>query len=152
MNVKANRIAIALLVWSVLGGFRAYAQPKYSVTELGPMNSSARGINNSGQATGVFPVNNTVHSFRTAPNSPVNLPGDDISSSMSGILQTQPNGINNAGQITGYGTIGGQSHAFLLTPISAPEPGTIALAAIGMAGFGTFAFRRWKFSAVRSDT
>ena len=35
MKVRANRTIVALLVWSVLGGFRAHAQPKYSVTELG---------------------------------------------------------------------------------------------------------------------
>src|SRR5438876_3924459 len=103
MKVRANRTIVALLVWSVLGGLRAHAQPKYSVTELGVINASPNGINNSGQVTGTFAVDNVTKGFRTAPNSPINLPGDDISSSMSGILQTQTGKINDAGQVVGFG-------------------------------------------------
>jgi len=54
--------------------------------------------------------------------------------------------INNVGQIVGYGTIGGQQHGFLLTPV--PEPGSLALSALGMTLLG-WRYRRMKTSGGR---
>jgi probable HAF family extracellular repeat protein len=50
--------------------------------------------------------------------------------------------INDAGQIAGYGYFNGNFHAYVLTPI--PEPGGIALAAIGSACL-VFRFSRERF-------
>jgi probable HAF family extracellular repeat protein len=56
--------------------------------------------------------------------------------------------INNRGQIVGYGTHGsGDFHAFLLTPVSAPEPGSLTLLSLGALGLAGHAWRKRRRAA-----
>jgi probable HAF family extracellular repeat protein len=59
----------------------------------------------------------------------------------SGWVLNDATGINDSGQIIGYGTLNGVGEGFLLTPSTGdiapvPEPGTLAVAAFGIAIVG----------------
>ena len=64
----------------------------------------------------------------------------------SGWILEVANAINDNGQIVGQGINSqGQSDAFLLTPV--PEPGTLALLAIGAVSLLAYAWRRRRQAA-----
>ena len=65
---------------------------------------------------------------------------DSLIPSGSGWVLNYAAEINDLGQIVGYGYHNGQKRAFLLTPI--PEPATVALAVVGVAGLLRRASRR----------
>jgi hypothetical protein len=61
----------------------------------------------------------------------------------SGWTITDATDINDLGQIVGYGTnLSGQSDFVLLTPISSPEPSTLALLAAALLGLAAWSLRR----------
>ena len=86
----------------------------------------AFGINASGQVVGW----KDGHAFLWEDGAAYDLNG--LIASDSGWTLTSAEGINDVGQIVGWGSHDGQTHAFLLTPI--PEPGTLALVALGVVG------------------
>lgn len=101
----------------------ASAASLYTITDLGTLGgtqSYARGINNSGQVVGYsdLPGDQTIHAFRTAPNSPINPATDDL-----GTLNGSSSfayGINNLGQVVG----GSGFSAFRTAPNSPVNPAT----------------------------
>ena len=101
LNMKSNNIGqLSLTVTAVcLVGFTtslpANAATLYNVLDLG-IASSATGINDLGQVIGLIESNR--QSFRTAPNSPINLATDIIP---SGGGESFPTDINNSGQVVG---------------------------------------------------
>ena len=56
-----------------------------------------------------------------------------------------PTAINDRGQIVGMGAIGGEEHAFLLSPV--PEPTSLAIWGLGLAGTMLYTQRRRKRAA-----
>jgi probable HAF family extracellular repeat protein len=88
----------------------AAAQPQYTVHDLGALNGTVAGINNSGQVIGTSSL--ISHgAFRTAPNSAIDTARDDLGT--LGGLFSNANAINNSGQVVGLSrTAGGQFRAF----------------------------------------
>ena len=80
---------------------------------LGGDESSASGINDSGQVAGWATTGGKVHAFRTAANSPINPATDDIGTLGGG--GSEALGINAFGQVVGDSLITGNtaSHGFL---------------------------------------
>jgi probable HAF family extracellular repeat protein len=117
--------------------------------DLGPPGSSssaANGINNAGQVVGdYYTKSGSPRAFLYSGGKLVDLntliPPEDHWSAWT-LLSAAA--INNKGQIVGYGTTAsGATHAFLLTPTAeAPEPGTLALGALGALGLMGYAWRR----------
>jgi probable HAF family extracellular repeat protein len=84
------------------------------------------GINDSGQAVGILvniPFNQ--HSFRTAPNMPIDPEADDLGGPPFNIGFNEPFGINSSGQAVGhFGTAAGLLHAFRTAPNRRINPAT----------------------------
>jgi probable HAF family extracellular repeat protein len=100
---------------------------------LGGYDSSARGINNAGHVVGSSQISGggSSHAFYWDGATMIDL--NSILLNGVGWTLHAATDINELGQITGSGFINGEAHAFLLTPVSqVPEPGTWALAAVGL--------------------
>ena len=94
--------------------------------------NQAWGINNAGDIVGVYTsladCSDAAHGF-------VRHLGVDYTVDVPGAAQTDVLGINDDGWITGaYIDANGATHAFIGSPI--PEPATLALLALGLAGLG----------------
>lgn len=82
---------------------------------LGNQDSSASGINDSGQIVG----SSNMHAFIYDNGTMMDL--NDLIDPDSGWILGTATDINNAGQIVGSGRINNKDHAFLLTPIPAAD-------------------------------
>ena len=117
-----------LLVIGLTLSIPCQAQPKYNVSNLGtlggPWWTSAAGINSSGQVAGSSTVGaGYAHAFRTASNTAINPPADDLGT--LGGLYSQAFGINTSGQVAGisYNSYGGL-RSFRTTPNGTINPVT----------------------------
>jgi probable HAF family extracellular repeat protein len=127
------------------GNGRAFLYSGGKVTELGTLDgiySSAYGINDHGQVVGSlskgFPDS---RAFLYSDGKMVDL--NSLLPTNSGWVLEQATGINNKAQIVGWGKVpSGRTHAFLLTPVEAPEPGSLTLLGLGALGLAGYAWRR----------
>jgi len=98
------------------GNLGAFLYTNGAVTDLGTLggnNTTALGINNSGQVVGSS--NNRAFVYSNGAMSDLNSHLDPASS--TGWTLQVANAINNKGQIVGQGTLNGKTEAFLLTPM-----------------------------------
>jgi len=101
---------------------------------LGGDESSASGINDSGQVAGWATTGGKVHAFRTAANSPINPATDDIGT--LGGVNSEALGINAFGQVVGRAYTAGDSafHAFRTAPNRPINPATDDIGTLGGGG------------------
>ncbi|HXJ43438.1 MAG TPA: hypothetical protein VNH18_29420 [Bryobacteraceae bacterium] len=111
--------AIAATALFQLGMVASAQGPKYVLVDLGT-NTSAVGINDSGQVAGTFVNPDGVRAFRTAPNSKINPTTDDLG---PGVVA----GINKFGQVAGSTDKG----PFRTAPNSPINPATDNLGTAG---------------------
>jgi probable HAF family extracellular repeat protein len=110
----------------------------YTLTDLsanGQESYPRAGINARGQEAGIFwYMKNdipTYHAFRTAPNSPISHPTDDLGS-FGGTL-SYAIGMNASGQVIGIAQMSDDTfHAFRTAPDSPIDPATDDLGAVGV--------------------
>jgi hypothetical protein len=94
--------------------------------------TEAWGINNSGEIVGDYiDAANVQHGF-------VYLGGSFTSVDVPGASSTLIKDVNSSGQISGF-FIDSANHTigFVGTPVAVPEPGTLVLVALALAGFAT---------------
>jgi probable HAF family extracellular repeat protein len=113
-----------------------------TVTNLGYVTgdttSQARAINDSGTIVGLSGSRAMVSGTTAGTMQDLNGAAFYTDGSHTNWNLTVAYGIDNSGDIVGAGTLSGVAHAFLLTPVTAPEPSTLLLAAIGIAGVSAF--------------
>ena len=101
---------------------------------LGGSSSRADGINDQGVVVGMSTLAGDIE-MRAAifglGVSPKDL--NDLIDPFAGWTLLEATAINSSGAIVGYGRINGEIHAFLATPMSVPEPGSLALFAVAFA-------------------
>lgn len=120
-------------------GYRAVVYRDGVYTNLGVLDggmySGATDVNSRGQVVGFSHLGSgQYHSFLYT-----NGRMQDIADLITGFTNVIPGEVmlNDAGQIAGIGMIGGRYHAFVLTEEFAydvPEPGTLAMSVLGLAG------------------
>ena len=135
------------------GGSQAYLYSSGTVNLLPLLGSgtqsSARGINNSGDVVGWSDTNgtSTPHAFLYSGGVMTDLNTLPIVAqagwtSLNWAMAVS-SGTNGVEYITGEGTISGANHGFLLA-ITVPEPSTFALVAAGLIGLLAYAWRKRK--------
>ena len=101
---------------------------------LGGTYSEGTGINDSGQVTGTAYMagNLASHAFLYSGRTMEDLNNllDSGNPLNAGWTVRRGYAINDSFGMTGYGTHNGQTRAFLMAPV--PEPGTLALLALGL--------------------
>ena len=100
--------------------------------------SVAYGINDSGQAVGVYylSIPFTEHSFRTAPNRPIDPETDDLGGLRVNIGFSEPHGINSSGQVVGvFATDTVLLHAFRTAANRPINPATDDLGSLSLAPY-----------------
>ena len=114
--------------YSTQRAFRTAPNSLVPVPVGGP-GTSAVAINASGQAVVNLYSPGGSHSFRTAPNTPVNPATDDLGALTPGASNTYASDINDAGQVGGAS--GSPRHAFRTAPDRPINPATDDLGTLG---------------------
>ena len=111
---------------------------------LGGMNSYANAINSNGETVGYSWKTGVLGDYAFLYNDGLMTDLNTLIDPTSGWTLESAQAINDNGWIAGYG-IGpdGQTQAFLLTPV--PEPATLALTVVGLAGLVRFRNRLVKY-------
>jgi probable HAF family extracellular repeat protein len=136
-------------VSAVTGGTTSHAAlwQNGTMTDLGTLpgtnESSASAINQAGEIVGYSEVFSGIDPHAALwRNGKIADLNSAIDSALGWTLEYGSD-INDHGQIVGTGTIGGEQHGFLLTPsVAAPEPTTLALAALGLGTWCVVSPRR----------
>lgn len=132
-----RQVAGTYYVLLLLIGVTVFAQPpQYTITDLGGSTSSltlwVAAINQHGQVVGTATTSGGAQSlaFRTAPNSPINLPADYLGT--LGGNSSSATGINASGQVVGTSNaVSGALHGFRTAANSPINAGTDDLGTLG---------------------
>lgn len=123
------------------GSIHAFLHDGNGMIDLGTLggdHSGAFGINDSDQIVGRSAIPNSKHHAFLYSNGQI-YDVNDLLLDRGDWTLLEASDINNAGQIVGTGMIGGQFRAYLASPVApqgVPEPASLALVAIGLAGLG----------------
>jgi len=98
--------------------------------------SQVFGINDTGQAVGLYFGSPTIgeHSFRTAPNMPINPETDDIGGPPGEVEVSEAYAVNSSGQVVGmFGSSSAPGHGFRTAPNRPINPATDDLGTLSNA-------------------
>jgi probable HAF family extracellular repeat protein len=126
------------------GAYHAFLYSGGKMTDLGITSrySEATGINNAGQVVGRFVApNGQDHAFLFIDGKLTDL--NSLIPADSRWVLNGASAINNKGQITAFMTNSANAtRGFLLTPVEAPEPGSLTLLSLGALGLAGHAWRK----------
>lgn len=110
-------------------------------------NNYASAINNAGQVVGtLYTAQGIAHGFLYAEGRTIDLntliPPFSPPFPDTPWMITAATNIDDTGRILATGTLRGVEHSVLLTPVTVPEPTTLALLGLVLAGAGVRALRR----------